>query len=471
MSVDPARQNVSVLFVDDDPGLRKVMESEIARMGFSVDAVADVTAARKSVDEKDYDVIILDLRMPRVSGESYLTELRSRSPWSEVIILTGNANIDVAIDCMKKGAYDFLTKPCSLDQLEVLIDKASEKRRIVTQNRSLEAIAKSRAGIGSSTAFKRIEEMIQRIAPTNEPVLILGESGTGKELTAHEIVRQSARSARPYIAVNCSALSETLLESELFGHERGAFTGADARRIGVFQLANGGTIFLDEIGDMPPSMQAKLLRILQSGEFRPVGGQKNLYVDVRIISATNQELPRMVQDGGFRKDLFYRINTFTIALPPLRNRGDDILELASHVLADYTSRHGRKLHFAAKTLEYLKRYAWPGNIRELENVVKRAAILASSESIEPDLLPDYLLHPSSSSSPNLDLTQFSSAELEKLHLLKMIDACDGNKREAARRLAISNKTLYNKLHSYGFDLSGEAAHQDLDRLAVSQSSD
>ncbi len=446
------RINASVLFVDDDASLRRVMQLEIERMGFDVTVAGDVAAAREAIGKKDFDVVILDLRMPKVNGDEYLVELKKESPWSEVIVLTGNANIDVAIECMKNGAYDFLTKPCSLDQLEILIEKACEKRRLVTQFESLQPRAFAGVGVGNSPSFQRIKEMVIKVAPTEEPILILGENGTGKELLAREIVRYCKRTDQPFVTVNCSAFSESLLEAELFGHERGAFTGADRRRIGVFQLADHGTIFLDEIGDMPPSMQAKLLRTLQSGEVRPVGAEKNIYVDVRLISATNQDLPRLVEDGAFRRDLYHRLNTFTLQLPPLRDRGEDIAELAEHFLAEQNRRIERRLSFSAETLGALKAYSWPGNIRELQNVVKRASILAPGDVIASESLPEYLKNPRRASEGEMDITGMSAEELEEIHIVKMIQACDGNKREAARRLKISNKTLYNKLHAYGIDL-------------------
>lgn len=452
------RKNASVLFVDDDASLRRVMQLEIERMGYDVTVAGDVAGAREAIGKKDFDVVILDLRMPKVSGDEYLVELKKDSPWSEVIVLTGNANIDVAIECMKKGAYDFLTKPCSLDQLEILIEKACEKRRLVTQFESLQPRAFAGVGIGNSPSFQRIKEMVVKVAPTGEPILILGENGTGKELLAREIVRYCKRTDRPFVTVNCSAFSESLLEAELFGHERGAFTGADRRRIGVFELADGGTIFLDEIGDMPASMQAKLLRTLQSGEVRPVGAEKNIYVDVRLISATNQDLPRLVEDGGFRRDLYHRLNTFTLELPPLRDRGEDIVELAEHFLAEQSRRIERRLSFSAETLETLKAYPWPGNVRELQNVVKRASILAPGDVIAPDSLPEHLNQPLRASEGEMDITKMSAEELEEIHIVKMIQACGGNKREAARRLKISNKTLYNKLHAFGIDLDEVASH-------------
>lgn len=442
----------SVLIVDDDEGLRKVLSSEIKRMGYNVDAVGAVAAARNAVADGDYDVILLDLRLPRISGEQYLEELRRETPWSQVIVLTGHANVDVAIDCMKKGAYDFLTKPCPLDQLEALLEKASEKSRLLNRCDSLQRIGTQGAGIGQSRGFRQVQEVIERVAPSDESVLITGESGTGKELLAQEIFRRSRRSHGPFITVNCSAFSQSLLESELFGHERGSFTGAESRRIGVFQLADRGTIFLDEIGDMPLTMQAKLLRALQSGEIRPVGGQRNLYVDVRVVSATNHDLALMVEEGSFRSDLFYRINTFTVELPPLRERGEDIEVLAQHFLAEYSRRVERSMDFAPEALEVLNGYSWPGNIRELGNVVKRAAILTSGDTVRPEDLRQLVNPPEDLRNGQIDVTDYRADELEKIQLIKMIEVSGGNKREAARRLGISNKTLYNKLHSYGIEL-------------------
>lgn len=449
---DRDRSGISILFVDDDASLRLVMGNEIQRMGFRVTAAASVAAARKHLKEKDYDVVILDLRMPGEGGEGFLDELKRDSPWSEVIILTAHADLPTAINCMKRGAYDFLTKPCSLDEVELLIDRAAEKRNLIARREALETPVGGGSSIGSSPAFADIRKTVARVAPTDEPVLILGESGTGKELLAREIVAKSSRAGRAFITVNCSALSETLLEAELFGHERGAFTGADRKRIGVFELAHKGTIFLDEIGDMPSAMQAKLLRTLQSGEVRPVGARENRYVDVRVISATNQDLPRMVEEGQFRSDLFYRLNVFTIYLPPLRERGEDIEALARHFLEQCNQRFERKVKLTPEVIGRLKAYPWPGNIRELENSIKRAVILAQGDSIGSDDLPPHLPGSSDSNGTPAGIETMSAAELEKVHLLRMIEACGGNKREAARRLGVSNKTLYNKLHQYGIQL-------------------
>ncbi len=446
------RATVSILFVDDDAPLRRVMSNEILRMGFHVDAASSVQMARKNMKERDYDVILLDLRMPGENGDVFLEEIKRDFPWSEVIVLTAHADLSTAIDCMKKGAYDFLTKPCSLDELELLIERAAEKSHLIAQRDTLENPVAEGNSIGDSPPLVEIRKTVARVAPTDEPVLILGESGTGKELLAREIVQKSRRAGHAYITVNCSALSETLLEAELFGHERGAFTGADRKRVGVFELAHQGTIFLDEIGDMPKAMQAKLLRTLQSGEVRPVGARENRFVDVRVISATNQDLPRMVEEGQFRSDLFYRLNVFTIDLPPLRERGNDVESLAQYFLEQCNQRFDRKVSLTPDVVEKLKSYSWPGNIRELQNTIKRAVILAPGDELTLDFLPSALARKGSAGDTSLELESLTSAELERIHLLRMIEASGGNKREAARRMGVSNKTLYNKLHQYGIEL-------------------
>jgi DNA-binding NtrC family response regulator len=441
-----------VMIVDDEAAIRRILARELQSSGFEVTSAADADEARKMLHEAVPDVILLDVRMPGITGDVFLRELREKAEEVPVIILTGHANVELAVQCMKDGASDLITKPCSIEHLEISIRRAIERRTLGDAKRTLlKAVGGEHIAprmIGSSPKMQHLRQLVGRISVTDEPILIIGESGTGKELIAKAIQESSARARKPFITVNCAAVTETLLESELFGHEKGAFSGATERRLGFFELAHEGTIFLDEIGDMPLTMQPKLLRVLQSGEFRRVGGSKTLTADVRVIAATNKSLRDEVTAGHFREDLMHRINTFVLEAPALRDRMEDLSELIEWFLKDVDGGSPRH-HFLPETLEAMRRYDWPGNVRELRNIVRRSAILTPEGPVTPDDLPGYLREhrpPASDPQSTLELTL---EEVERRHIIAVLEDCGGNKTQAAKRLGVSVKTLYNKFEAWG----------------------
>ena len=406
--------------------------------------------AIEELKKRNFDVIILDIKMPGIGGLNTLKRMKDMDPDVEVIMLTGRATIESAVDSMKMGAYDYITKPCRLNELDILLKKAYEKRQISKENISLKRLAMRREEdkvmISQSDKMKPVFNLINKVAVTDSTVLIQGESGTGKELVARDIHQKSKRNNYPFVAVNCAALQDTLLESELFGHVKGAFTGAYETRLGLFEVADKGTLFLDEVGELPINIQAKLLRVLESGEIRRLGDSKPLFVDTRIITATNKDLESMVKRGSFREDLFFRINIVQVSLPPLRERNDDIPLLVQHFLKTHKIDTTEK-KFCPDALECMKRYSWPGNIRELENFVENMIIIVDNEKIGVCDLPkeirgyvdthDYV--------HNADL---SLSDLEKQHIINTLAKMNGNKTRVAETLGISIKTLYNKLKSY-----------------------
>ena len=461
------RDEPTVVLVDDEANIRRILARELENLGLKTHACEDAAAARKLLKDVDPDVIVLDVRLPGVKGDVFLEELRQTAPRVPVIMLTGHANIDLAVKCMKSGAVDLLTKPCSIEHLELSIRRAIENRQLKEQTQTITRHAQPRRPlpdlVGSSPKMAKLRRLIEKVAGSEEAILIGGESGTGKELIAQAIQRRSRRSQAPYITVNCAAVTETLLESELFGHEKGAFSGAEDRRLGFFEIASGGTLFLDEIGDMPLSMQPKLLRVLQSGEFRRVGGSKTLHADVRIIAATNKDLFEEVREGRFREDLMHRINTIMLEAPALRDHIEDLEELIAFVARDSGEPEGRKT-FQRETLDIMRVYRWPGNIRELRNVVRRAFILSEGDEIEPEDLPPHVRSRGtngrgSAAEPVGDHvfdSELTLADLEKRHILAMLDAKDGNKTQAARALGVSVKTLYNKLEAWNAELEDDS---------------
>ncbi|NUP90601.1 MAG: sigma-54-dependent Fis family transcriptional regulator [Candidatus Sumerlaeia bacterium] len=444
----------NVLVVDDDDSIRRALRRELSRSGFNIQEAASGEAAFNVLASEEVEVVLLDIRLPGLSGIELLPEILARWPHLAVIMLTGHGDVDSAVACMRAGAQDFLQKPCHLGELEAALSRAVEKVRLAEQKRDLAArLTEETAGantdlVGGSEALGQVRAMIARVAPTDVSVILTGESGTGKEVVARQIVAQSRRAHAPYLTINCGALSETLLESELFGHERGAFTGASERRIGFFEHAGGGTVFLDEVSEMPPAMQAKLLRLLQFGEYFRVGSTEVRRTDVRIIAATNRDLAEEVRGGRFREDLLYRLNTVTIAIPPLRERMEDLPALCQHILGSRLADVGRPVSISAQALEHLQSHGWPGNVRELENVLRSAAIMADGGVIEPGHLPAHLRHAEPAGTPSLD-------EVERRHILAVLEQCGGNKAETARRLGITKKTLYSKLVVYGRHTRGD----------------
>jgi len=453
-------QKLRVLFVDDEPAIRDVMKIELPRMGHDVVMCEDGHAALKALEKQPFDAAIVDLRMPGLSGWDVIDHIKKVSPETEVIISTGHGDVDAAIQAVRMGAYDFLRKPCKLVEISAALKRVAEKRTLTNKTIALESRLKAVEGspdlIGHSPPMLRVKKLCEKIAPTGSSVLIQGETGTGKELVARRIHDLSPRAAMPFVPVNCGALAEHLVESELFGHGKGAYTGADKSRKGLIEVANGGTLFLDEFGELDKSMQVKLLRFLESGEVRRVGENEAFHVDVRIVCATNRDLQKMVADGSFREDLYFRINTFEIPLPPLRERKDDIPELARTLVGRYLKRRDvPESMLSPQTISVLKQYDWPGNVRELANALERATIMSDGTTIRPEDLPSHLLRNVNMSEVQAVIPQtlpVSSApktlrEIEMDMIYKVLDKYQGDKPKAAAELGIALKTLYNKLNA------------------------
>lgn len=435
---------MDLLLVEDDEEFRQVVRRWMERQQHHVEEVSTATAALERAAQRRFDVALIDLRLPDRSGVELQQHLQKVSPETEVIILTGAATVATAVEALKGGAFDYLIKPFPLAELEARCRKAAEHGRLRRQFAQWKALAEriqpASEMIGNSPALQAVRRLIERVAPTDKPVLIEGETGTGKELAARAVQRASLRASGPFVVINCAALPEHLVESELFGHERGAFTGAVATVPGLFEMADGGTLFIDEIGELPAPLQPKLLRVLEDGTLRRVGSTQERRVNVRIIAATNRDLAEEVRLGNFREDLFYRIHVLSLHLPPLRERRADIPLLVAHFLpAGWTIEPDAQ---AA-----LEQYSWPGNVRQLRNVLERAMILAEHQTITLDDLPEDLQLVVSEA----DAADGSArlAAVERAHVLKMLERCGGNKSEAARALGIPRRTLYRLLHRWG----------------------
>jgi DNA-binding NtrC family response regulator len=456
----PSRDTLRLLYADDEPHLQELMRMELPRMGHEVTVCPDGRTALAALDRGTYDAAILDLRMPGLGGLEVMQQIKQLSPQTEAIVLTGHATLDTAVEALRLGAFDYLTKPCKLVELESVLKRIAEKRALVNRAVALETRLKAAEGtteiVGQTPIMQRVKQLIATVAPTDSTVLVLGQTGTGKELVARNLHELSTRDEMPFVAVNCGALPENLVESELFGHRKGAFTGADQNRKGLFEVADGGTLFLDEVGELPAAIQVKLLRFLESGEIRRVGDNDPFHVDVRVLCATNRDLAQMVQKGDFREDLYFRINTFEIPMPSLRERRDDIPLLARHLLSRIAGKLGQR-HAAANAngnaalishsaLETLRAYDWPGNVRELANVLEHAAILSRGAAIEPEHLPQQLAT-RRLKGPHFHLAGGRTLrEIELDVIQEVLSKHDGNKPTAARELGISLKTLYNKLN-------------------------
>ena len=444
---DPA----TLLVADDDPGLRESLERTLTREGYRVVLASDGRAALERVQAGGVDLIVTDLRMPGLTGLELLRAAKAIRPDVDVILLTAFGTVEEAVKAMKDGAYDFLTKPFRREQLLKLVDKALERRDLIEQNKALkkqlEDIRAKGQMIGASPAFRRMLTLVEQIADSSATILIQGESGAGKELVARAIHERSGRRTGPFVAVNCAALPETLLESELFGYEKGAFTGAAGREEGRFELAHGGTLFLDEVADLSLVTQPKILRVLQEGEFERLGGTRTLQVDVRIVAATNQDLAEMVKEKRFREDLYYRLNVITVRVPPLRERHEDIRVLAQHYLRVYAAKNGRKLEgFSNEALERLESYAWPGNVRELENLIERTVLLARKDRLDAEDLPEEVAgvkRPPRDAI--LELVGTPLDEIERRLLDETLRITGGNKTQAAKLLGIDVRTVARKL--------------------------
>ena len=442
---------IRVLTVDDEEPFRRLLKKELSRKGFLADVAPDAETALELLRDNAYDVVLLDILMPGMDGIAMMKKLKADPAAPSIIVLTGRATVETAVEAMKHGAYDYLTKPYKLEELVILINRAFEYGRLKKQNRQFqqELIRQERPVefVGRSLKIRSILRLIEKTAPTDSTVFIQGESGTGKELVANTVWRYSRRSGFPFVALNCATLSENLIESELFGHEKGAFTSAYQAKYGIVEVADKGTLFLDEIGELPLGLQAKLLRFLDSGEFRRVGGNKTLTVDVRVIAATNKELSGSVRDGKFRQDLFYRLNVINIAVPPLRERREDIDELSGYFLKKFSRKLNKNISdLSEEALAALNGYSWPGNVRELENVIERAVILCDSDTVGPgDLsMPISYAVKEDGSHPSLE-------DMERDYILKVLDEAGGNQSKASQLLGIDRKTLYLKLKRYGIN--------------------
>lgn len=454
-----AKKDISLLVVDDEETFRYLLSSLIGTAGYTVETAVDGVTAINAVQSKLFHAVLLDVKMPKVDGIEVLKFIKNNFPGIEVIMLTGGADVKTAVECMRLGAYDYITKPTTADELLTTIARAIERRQLRIDNLlmkdALDRLQGSKEMVGESEAFRKVLEIAAKVAPTESTVLIQGSSGTGKELVANFIYKNSLRAEAPFVTLNCASIPDTLIESELFGYEKGAFTDARSTKPGIVEIANNGTLFLDEIGDISPVVQPKILRFIQSGEFRRVGGNTSLNADVRILSATNKNLKEEVREGRFREDLLYRLNVITIDIPPLRHRKKDIPLLVASFLAN---RMKTKIQttISPKAVEVLLEYDWPGNIRELENVIERAAILCRNGVIEPQ---DFSLPngpsplPSSSHQDQKIGTALALKEIERLHIEGVLRSFRGNKAESAKVLGISLKTLYTKIQQYQIKLS------------------
>jgi DNA-binding NtrC family response regulator len=446
-----------ILVVDDEPASRKGLQELLTVWGYDVSAAADGQEALERAAVRAPDLVIADLVMPGIDGLELLTRLKRDFPTVAVVFLTGQGSIETAVQAIKDGAYDYLTKPVDPTHLQLLLDRALERSETAREVQLLRRQLRQRGAfgrlLGSSPGMMDVMRQVEVAAPTDATVFIAGESGTGKELVARTVHELSPRRRGPFVAVNCAAIPETLLESEIFGHERGSFTGAVERRQGCFELADGGTLFLDEVAEMQPGTQAKFLRVLQEGQFRRLGAKAEIRVDVRVIAATNKEPMKALQDGTLREDLYYRLNVFAIGLPPLRGRLEDLSDLAQAFVEEFNDRHGRKVRGVDESaLDVLRRHRWPGNVRELRNVIERAVIVCSGDLVRAEHLPS-LGAPSEPVTAAIDTdlvlpigTTVDDAERELI--LRTLKQTGGNKTRAAEILGISLKTLHNKLHRY-----------------------
>ncbi len=445
---------MKLLFADDERSLQELMRIELVRMGHEATICPDGATAAAALERNTYDCLLVDLDMPGLNGIQVIQRAKEQSPDTEAIVLTGKSSVETAVAALRQGAFDYLTKPCKLADLERLLARVAQKRELTNKYRAIKRRLEKHEGpsrlIGESHSMARVRQMIDRVAPTQSSVLILGETGTGKELVARALHDQSARAEMPFVAINCGALPENLIESELFGHRKGAFTGADEHRVGLFEVAHGGTLFLDEIGELPKPMQAKLLRVLESGEIRRVGDNQATTVDVRIVCATHRRLDEMVENGEFREDLMFRVNTFEIVLPSLRQRIDDVPLLARFLLQRFLPHvKPDDEMFTPEALELLKAHHWPGNVRELANVVEHASILCENLPIHGEHLPHKLDGARRGAAPRPHVRAFGPMTLRELEMQAIHEALarnEGSKPKTAEELGISLKTLYNKLN-------------------------
>ena len=450
----------TILVVDDDHAHRTMLNTLISGWGYAVSEADDGSSAVEKVKETTFDLVLMDVRMVKISGLEALETIKAHNPAIPVIIMTAYSSVETAVEALKQGAHDYLTKPLDFDKLRLTIDRAMEHTRLKEENRLLRETLGHQFDtqniIGNSPKMITLLETVAQVAPSEATVLISGESGTGKELIAGAIHFNSLRKKGPFVKINCAAITETLLESELFGHEKGAFTGADRRKEGRFSQAHGGTLLLDEVGEMSLMMQVKLLRALQEREFNRVGGESTIQVDVRVIAATNKNLKDQINEGAFREDLYYRLNVVELEVPPLSDRKEDIPLLTQHFLELFAAKNRKEIKgFTPRAMDNLIRYDWPGNVRELMNAVERGVVLSRSSYLDvPDFpfMKDSMLQNDQDSTTPAKLSMDGDVPLEKIEktaILKTLEAANGNKSEAARRLGITRKTLHKKLKAYG----------------------
>jgi two-component system NtrC family response regulator/two-component system response regulator AtoC len=457
-------KSISVFLVDDDVTFRQVMASELTRRGYAVVSAGSGSEALDKASKSKVDVTLLDLRLPDMDGIDVLAQLREQNPAAGVVVLTGHGTIDTAIQAIRLGAYDYLEKPCPIEKLEMAIQKTCEHVRLVKRQKVLEdgfSVPNVVEGlVGASPAFAKLLDDVANIARTDSTTLILGETGVGKEVVASLLHAQSPRAEAPFVVVDCAALHEDLLQSEIFGHEKGAFTGAVRQKHGLFEVANGGTIFLDEVGDTSPEIQAKLLRILETSRFRRLGGTDEIEVDVRIVAATNRDLRRAISRGHFRKDLFYRLASITVRIPPLRERREDISVLVDHFTDEFNRKFSLSKMMSGEAMNVLLEHAWPGNVRELIHVVEQTVVLSKEAVIQVEDLPSSVQQ---STRPVASVTREQYPplrEVERRHILTVLKSVGGNRGQAAHILGISERNIYRRLKKY-------QPASDADRLADS----
>lgn len=455
-----------ILVVDDDDLSRGYLSEALQRNGYSVDNASDGQEAVSLTDKQNYDMLFLDMRMPRMGGMKVLERVKKTSKETTVVIMTAYGSIESAVEAMQKGAYDYIIKPFSVDNIELLLKRVQERQKLIDENKywrsKLDSNVENEFVIDKQSKMFEVLNNVKRMAQSKASVLIQGESGTGKEIIAHSIYSHSQRNSKPFIKVNCAALSESLLESELFGHEKGAFTGADLKRMGRFELANGGTLLLDEISEVSPKIQSKLLRVLEQEEFERVGGSKTLKVDVRIIATTNRDLEQEIEKDNFRQDLYFRLNVIPVIVPPLRERREDIPVLAEYFLEKFKTGTDTPLKRISKeAIDILVKYDWPGNVREIKNLIHRCTVMIDSEVLMPEHFENMLKVNKPRTNSELSVGQ-TIEDVERELIYKTLEKTGGNKTRAAEILNITARTLRNKLSRYKELQSGFGLNIDMD---------
>ena len=447
--MDPSK--LRILVVDDQSSVRELLRAVLEADGHEVETASSGEDAVARLKGGFHDLVIMDIRMPGLDGVAALSRMKDLSPQTGVVMMTAYASVETAVEAMKLGALDYITKPIDIDEVRTVVARFIEASA-PPEDEEEESVEPGRDVIGASEAFREVLELAHRVAESDATVLVLGESGTGKEVIAREIHRASDRARRPFVAVNCSAIPEGLLESELFGHEKGAFTGAVRQKKGRFEVADGGTIFLDEIGDMSAALQAKLLRFLQDHTFLRVGGSSDISIDVRMIAATNRDLDAAVADGSFREDLFFRLNVVSIVMPPLRDRPEDVPLLVEYFLRVFAPAGSKPKRMSPRAMRLAMDYAWPGNIRELENAIQRAVVLSRGETMFPEHLPAKVQAVAGEESDEAPRAGKTIREVERDTIVKALKETGGNRTHAAKILGISRRTLQNKIREYEIEL-------------------